>query len=120
MLRTAPWLLCLLLGMALFLQWQQANQARENASAMQEAALEAGSAYLEAGPEYAKVLTMELRDLRAGNTAEGYRALDSLLWILIRHGDSTGSNADSIREAEAYLAEVGDPWQRPTGPVQDH
>jgi len=112
MSQIAPWALCFLLGVGLLLQWQRAEEALELSMATHNATAEISKMHIESGSESAKSLVVGLRKLRRGETQEGYRVLDMLLWALIRGADLDGVNAEYIQEVNTYLEEVGDPWQR--------
>jgi hypothetical protein len=100
------------LATALLFEWRRAEEALELSMATHNASAEILKMRLESGAGYAQWLTKGLRELRSGNTDEGYLLLDQLLLVLIRGVDPDGSSAGSVHAVNAYLAEVGDPWQR--------
>jgi hypothetical protein len=96
----------------LLLEWRRAEEALALSSSTHNATAEILKMSLESRAGHAQRLTQGLRELRNGNTHEGYLALDRLLLALIREIDPDGPSAENVREAKAYLEEVGDPWQR--------
>ena len=108
----APWVLSLMLAIGLTFEWQRARAADERALALQATAAELSNLYMESKADNAKWLTKGLRELRAGDEAEGFKALDVLLATTVRGVDPGGPDGPAIADALAYLAEVGDPFSR--------
>jgi hypothetical protein len=104
-----PWAIAGVLALGLGLQWRSAEEARSRVAAVQSAAEEMSTLYLEQSEQYARWLTAGLRDLRVGNSEEGFRALDTLLATTAR---TLRPGTPELEAAEAYLDDVGDPWKR--------
>ncbi len=104
-----PWAIAGVLALGLAIQWRSAEQARSQVAAVQSAAEEMSTLYLEQSQQYARWLTTGLRDLRAGNAGDGFRALDTLLATRAR---TLRAGSPELEAAEAYLDDVGDPWKR--------
>ena len=107
-----PWVLSLTLAIGFVFEWQRAEAAHERALALQATAAEMSSLYLQSRADNAKWLTKGLRELRAGDEGEGFKALDALLATAVRGVDPSGPNGAAVEDAMAYFAEVGDPWRR--------
>ncbi len=112
MIRIVPWFVCFLLATGLLLQWQRAEGALELSMATHNASAEILEMNLESRAGYARWLTQGLHEFRSANADEGFRILDQLLVVLIRGVNHEGPSAENVHEVNAYLAEVGDPWQR--------
>jgi hypothetical protein len=108
----APWVLSLVLAVALVYEWRRGEAAREETAAVRAASAESASLYLDLKAEHAKWLTMGLRKLRVDDEPEGFQILDSLLASSVRGLDSSGPRGEVARDAISYLAEVGNPWNR--------
>ena len=104
-----PWVISGLFALGLAIQWRSAQEARSQVAAVQAAAEEMSNLCLEQNEQYARWLTTGLRELRAGNSEEGLRSLDTLLASTMR---ALRSGTAELEAARAYLNDVGDPWDR--------
>ena len=96
----APWVLSLVLAVALVFEWRRAEAAHADVLALQATAAEMSSLYLELKAEHAKWLTLGLRELRAGREDRGFQALDTLLASTVRGIDTSGPHGHAARDAD--------------------
>jgi hypothetical protein len=105
----AGWVIAVAFAIAYGLQREALRESESRAREVRATATEMFRLKLQTDAGNARWLVMGLRQLRSGETREGYETLDALVAAIVKSAHASGSDAvqDLLAEPRRYLESVG-------------